>query len=147
MGPFDALQPGLLLGGPLLLGYGVHLIEKDPVRRGEPEVDAAAGGVGEAGDAASQRRLPASALTDQTQGLPAGDLEADPVDGTHVADHLLEDPLPDREVLLHAANGDDRLAVDPAPGGEGVVAHRGHEGLLSSRGNSAASTPSSAGDA
>src|SRR5262249_44999565 len=92
-----------------------------PVRaelaRGEPadvlpvEDDLALGDVHQAQDEPRGGRLAAPGLPHQADGLARPDVEVDPVDGVDLADLLLEDdPAGDREVLLQAADPDERLS-------------------------------------
>ena len=62
-------------------------------------------------DAARHRRLAAAGLADDAERLALPEGEADPVDGLHGADLLLEDdPAGDREVLLQVLDDQDLVS-------------------------------------
>jgi hypothetical protein len=75
------------------------------------ELDGALGDWQQLGDQPRQGRLAAAGLTHHAERLARVDLQVDAVDRVHPADLALEDdPLGDREVLLHAGEPDQRLA-------------------------------------
>ncbi len=100
---------GDLLGA-ILLGDLEQGVEALVVLDRQIEVDAADGGVGEAADTPSQRGLSAAALSDQAQRLAPPDVEADPIDSSHVPGDSLQRSLTDREVLVELAHRDRDLA-------------------------------------
>jgi hypothetical protein len=77
-----------------------------------PVEDHPAGGEGvQAGGAACQRGLAGAGLADQAEGLPAADLQADPVHGVDgVGVPAGEEPPADREVLDHAVQAEQHIA-------------------------------------
>ncbi len=71
------------------------------------EDDSAAGRLDEAEERAPDGRLAAAGLPDQAERLAAPDLEADVVDGLHVADLALEDAAAHREELRQVLDLDE----------------------------------------
>src|SRR5207302_3209623 len=77
------------------------------------EHNPAAGRVEQAHDTACHRRLAAAGLADDAEGLALLHAEADPVDGLHRRDLLLEDDSArDREVLDEVVD-DEQLVAGP----------------------------------
>src|SRR5262249_47920466 len=76
------------------------------------ELDAAARGLEQLHDAARHRRLAATGLADDTEGLALAHREGDAVDCLHRRDFLLEDDPPgDREVLLEVLDDEELVAL------------------------------------
>ena len=68
--------------------------------------------------------LPQPGLADQAERLPGAQLEADVVDRVHPRHLALQDPLPDREVLLDVVRPEQDVAIPGRAHGASPVAAR-----------------------
>src|SRR5208282_623641 len=98
---------------PVVLGAGVWVqgaverVETAGDRGRRPVERVARGRLDEPQDEPTDGRLAAPGLAHEPYGLALVDVEADAVDGTHVADMRGEEATADREVLAHVPRGDD----------------------------------------